>query len=49
MEVELAATEKNGTWELVPCLPSQKMIIFKWVFKKKYLSDGSLDNHKAHL
>ena len=49
MEVELASIEKNGTWDLVPCPPSQKVIGVKWVFKTKYLSDGSLDKHKACL
>ena len=49
MEVELASIEKNGTWELVPCPPSWQVIGVKWVFKTKYLSDGSLDKHKACL
>ena len=49
MEAELASIEKNGTWELVPCPPSWQVIGVKWVFKTKYLSDGSLDKHKAWL
>ena len=49
MEEELASIEKNGTWELVPCPPSCKVIGVKWVYKTKYLSDRSLDKHKACL
>ena len=39
MEAELASIDKNGTWELVPCPPSCKVIGVKWVFKTKYLSN----------
>ena len=49
MEVELASIEKNETWELAPCPSSWQLIDVKWVFKNKYLSDGSLDKHKACL
>ena len=49
MEAELASIEKNGTWELVSRPPSWQVIGVKWVFKTKYLSDGSLDKHKACL
>ena len=49
MEAELASIEKSGTWELVPCPPSWQVIGVKWVFKAKYLHDGSLDKHKACL
>ena len=49
MEAKLASIEKNGTWELAPCPPSCKVIGVKWVFKAKYLSNKSLDKHKACL
>ena len=49
MEAKLESIEKNGTWELVPCPPNQKVIGVKWVYKRKFLSDGSLDKHKACL
>ena len=49
MEAQLASIEKNGTWELVPHPPSWQVIGVKWVYKAKYLSDGSLDKHKACL
>ena len=48
-EAELGSIEKNETCELVPHPPSQKVIGVKWVFKPKYLSDGSLGKHKAFL
>ena len=49
MEAALASIEKNGTWELAPFPPSCKVIGAKWVFKTKFLSNGSLDKHKACL
>ena len=49
MEAELASTKKNENWELVPRPPSWQVIGVKWVFKTKYLNDGSLDKHKACL
>ena len=49
MEAELEAIERNGTWTLVPRPSHKKVIGVKWVFKTKYLSDGTLDKHKARL
>jgi hypothetical protein len=45
----LAALERTGTWDIVP-LPSHIVpITFKWVFKVKTKSDGSIERYKAHL
>ncbi|KAH9299553.1 hypothetical protein KI387_031235, partial [Taxus chinensis] len=39
----------NQTWELVDLPPGKKSIGYKWIFKKKYKVDGSIDKHKARL
>jgi hypothetical protein len=46
---ELAALDRQGTWDLVP-LPSHMVpITSKWVFKVKAKSNGSLERYKARL
>ena len=40
---------KNGTWKLVEPPVGTKPIGYKWVYKNKYRSDGSLDKHKARI
>ncbi|KAL0458662.1 UNVERIFIED_CONTAM: Retrovirus-related Pol polyprotein from transposon RE1 [Sesamum latifolium] len=49
MEEELAALERNQTWELVPKLNDVKPISCKWVYKIKRRTDGSIERHKARL
>ncbi|KAL0303045.1 UNVERIFIED_CONTAM: Retrovirus-related Pol polyprotein from transposon TNT 1-94 [Sesamum radiatum] len=49
MEEELAALERNQTWELVPKLNDVKPISYKWVYKIKRRTDGSIERHKARL
>ena len=39
----------NHTWELVDLPPGSKPIGWKWIFKKKFKSDGSIDKFKARL
>ncbi|XP_010274374.1 PREDICTED: uncharacterized protein LOC104609701 [Nelumbo nucifera] len=46
---ELQAFESNNTWELVPLPPKKKAIGSKWVYKVKYLLDGTIDSYKARL
>jgi hypothetical protein len=49
MSEELAALDRQGTWDLVP-LPSHTIpITSKWVFKVKTKSDGSIERYKARL
>jgi hypothetical protein len=40
--------EKN-TWDIVPLLKGRNLLIFKWVYRNKYASDGSVERHKAQL
>jgi len=49
METEYTALIKNGTWVLVPPLPSANLIGCKWVFKIKRRSDDTIERHKARL
>ncbi|KAL0402265.1 UNVERIFIED_CONTAM: Retrovirus-related Pol polyprotein from transposon RE1 [Sesamum latifolium] len=49
MEEELAALERNQTWELVPKPNDVKPISCKWVYKIKRRTDGSIERHKARL
>jgi hypothetical protein len=49
MQDELDALDRKGTWDLVP-LPSHAVpITYKWVFKMKTKSDGSVERYKARL
>jgi hypothetical protein len=49
MAEEIAALERTGTWNLVPCPPPVRPITCKWVYKVKTHSDGSLERYKACL
>jgi hypothetical protein len=49
MSKQLAALDRQATWDLVP-LPSHTVpITSTWVFKVKTKSDGSIERYKAHL
>ena len=49
MKEELKAIQRNETWELTN-LPDEKNVVgLKWIFKTKYLADGSIQKHKARL
>lgn len=49
MAHELNASEQNNTWTLQP-LPARKTTIgYQWLFRTKFLTDGSLDNYKSRL
>jgi hypothetical protein len=43
MVEEIAALERTGTWDLVPCHPRVRPITCKSVYKIKTCSDGSLE------
>jgi hypothetical protein len=46
---ELAALERNGTWDIVPLTSHVVPITYKWVFKVKTKSDDSIERYKARL
>lgn len=49
MANEIAAIEKNGTWELTYLPIGAKKIGVKWVFKTKMNEKGEVDKCKARL
>ena len=40
---------ENGTWEVIELPDGQKAIGSKWVYKKKYNADGTLEQYKARV
>lgn len=49
MEDELQAIKRNQTWEYADLPEGKNAISLKWIFKKKYLPDGSVQKYKARL
>ena len=49
MDEEIAAIERNNTWELTDLPKGWKSISVKWVCKTKLKENGEVDKYKAHL
>ena len=49
IKIELDSILKNKTWELVDLPSGEKPIGYKWIFKRKYFPDGSIEKYKARL
>ena len=49
MDEEIQALQSNRIWILVPRLANTNIVGSKWVFRTKYLSDGSIERLKARL
>ncbi|CAL1397690.1 unnamed protein product [Linum trigynum] len=49
MQDEFQALDRNQTWDIVEAPPNVKLIGNKWIYKFKFLSDGSLERRKARL
>ncbi|CAJ2665360.1 unnamed protein product [Trifolium pratense] len=49
MEEEIASIEKNNTWNLVHLPANKRPIAVKWIYKLKYLPDGTIAKYKARL
>jgi Reverse transcriptase (RNA-dependent DNA polymerase)/gag-polypeptide of LTR copia-type/Integrase core domain/GAG-pre-integrase domain/Domain of unknown function (DUF4219)/Zinc knuckle len=49
MQEEIAAIERNNTWNLVRLPEGKNVISVKWLYKTKIGSDGKLVKHKARL
>jgi hypothetical protein len=47
MEEEYGALMSNGTWELVSRPRCSNVVTGKWIFMRKFLSDGIFDRYKA--
>lgn len=46
---EIESIMQNHTWELVDLPPGCKPLGCKWILKRKYKADGSIDKYKARL
>ena len=49
MDKEVQALQNNRTWILVSRPTNTNIVGSKWVFRTKYLSDGSIERFKALL
>ena len=49
MHEELDSISKNEVWDLTKLPAGRKPVGCKWVLRKKYKTDGSLDKYKARL
>ncbi|GJX23995.1 ribonuclease H-like domain-containing protein [Tanacetum coccineum] len=49
MRDEYHALIKNKTWTLVPRPPDTNIVRCMWLFRHKYLADGTLSRYKARL
>ncbi|KAL0361517.1 UNVERIFIED_CONTAM: Retrovirus-related Pol polyprotein from transposon RE2 [Sesamum radiatum] len=49
MQNEIAALERNQTWDIVPLPKDKKAIGCRWIYKLKTKADGSIERHKARL
>ena len=47
MQAKFDALQANNIWTLVPRPFGVNVVIGKWIFHHKFLSDGSLDRYKA--
>ena len=49
MDKEIEALEVNNTWSLAPLTHGKTAIGCKWVYRIKYLPDGSIERSRARL
>ena len=49
MDVEFQSLQKQATWSLVCIPPHKNLVTYKWVYKLKHHSDGSIARYKARL
>ena len=40
---------KNDVWDVVPRLEGKLIITFKWIYKIKHATDGSIEKYKGRF
>ena len=48
MTKEYSSILKNNTWNLIHLPKEHKLDHCKWIYRTKYVVDGSIDKHKEH-
>ena len=49
MAEEYASIMKNDVWEVVPRLEGKSVVTSRWLYKIKYVVDGSIEKYKARF
>lgn len=49
MQQELHALSSNNTWQIVPLPPGKSPIGYKWLYRIKFKTNGSVEMYKARL
>ena len=49
MKEEFDTLSKNHIWDLITLPPRQSLVSYKWIYKIKTCSDGSIKHYKARL
>ena len=49
MVEEYSSIMVNDVWEVVPKPQDRSMVGLKWIYKVKYVADGSVENYKARF
>jgi hypothetical protein len=49
MQEEYDSIIHNDVWEVVPKYEGKSVVTSRWLYKIKYVVDGSIEKHKAHF
>ena len=49
MVEEYDSIMQNDVWEVVPRPEGKSVVTSRWIYKVKYVADGSIEKHKAHF
>ena len=49
MNAEMQELSKNKSWDLVPSSHHEKATEYRWIFKVKHNTDGTVNQYKAQL
>jgi len=49
MKDELVTVVANQTWSIIDLPPGKSTIRCRWIYKIKYLSNGTIERHKVNL